>query len=414
MAKKKKKVVGRSKAAVMEQMHAAALKQQGKKGGLGGTLLTGKEHRDRFVGIDMPSLALEYLMGTDKLILSMMYGIAGPRESFKSTLALALSEMVLKQGGIGFLAETEGGKISPTTVESILGDEAAAMQLNIVESLEEAQKYLTWALQYMKDTYGDKDQMAVAMLDSLNGPAAAERHEKFDKAGHGARDFAVEALIWSQWFKVHAARMVGWPLLFLFVNHEKRDISSKNEHAKRHPGGDAQEFHAMAYLSTRRVRSNETVKMDIHQLDVQTVKHSFGIKRRISLPLIVDKTGRQSKLWFDWGHATAHLLSEQTSTAVKDIAHVTTSTQSMTAATRTFSCKQVGMAKATGAELGEAIHADEEIMRQLREALRIEPYRKWEGAMPLIGGPGEDRDDIPPELKDDINHVDDEDDAIEL
>lgn len=412
--KKKKQVTGRSKAAVLANMHAAALKQQGKKGGLGGTMLTGKDHRDRFVGIDLPSLAMEYLLCSDKLILSMMYGIAGPRESFKSTLALALAELALRQGGVGFLAETEGGKISPTTLESTLGEEAESMHLDIVESLEDAQKYLTWALKYMKETYPDKDQMAVALLDSLNGPASEERHEKFDKAGHGSRDFAVEALIWSQWFKVHAARMVSWPLLFLFVNHEKRDIGAKNEHAKRHPGGDAQEFHATVYLSTQRTKSNETVTQDIHQLNVKTVKHSFGSKRKISLPLVVDKTKVRSRLWFDWGHATAHLLSEQSSSAVKDIAHVTTTTPSMTAATRRFSCKQVGLTQATGAELGAAVHADEKIMQQLREVLRIEKYNKWEGAMPLLDSPGEDMKDIPPQLADDINHFDDEEESVEL
>jgi hypothetical protein len=55
----------------------------------------------------------------------------------------------------------------------------------------------------------------------------------------------------------------------------------------------------------------------------------------------------------------------------------------MTALTRTFSCKRLGLSNVSGAELGAAVHADVELMRELREALYIHINDVWNGTMPV-------------------------------
>lgn len=371
--KKKKKPV--KKAALMDSFVDAALKELGPSG-----IFTPSGKATRHVGIPFNVLSLEFLFGSTVLWLGSSYGLAGPTQSFKSSLATELMRLVLQYDGRGVTVETEGGKISEVMLDSVLGSLRPQHQIMLVDSVERAQSALTFSYNWFEKTFPKHNQLGAIMIDSLFGSAGDEKLRAIEKSGHGERAFPVEALLWSQWLQVFSPKLRDKPIILLFVNHLKRQMDGDNW---RHPGGDAQDFYSSVYMHVSRVRSHDGVDTAINQLQIKTVKHSYYLAgRRIFVPYVFDKA--RNRLYFDWGHSTADLLaSDIVPSVVKDVLKVNTSSKSMTALSRTFSCKQMGMSGVSGTELGDAIHKDAAIMDQLRQVLHINRYDTWKGIMPI-------------------------------
>ena len=382
MAKRatKKKTDGPAKpASIMADFRSVAEKKMGPGS------YSGADHKDQQVGVPLPSLALEYLLGSNVLYLGALFGLAGPSQSFKSALAMEFGKIIASMGGLNFLSETEGGKISAPMMSSIYGDLLDRLDIRQAQSVEEAQQYLSFTSGYLKNHFPDRNQLAGLFLDSLNGPAATERSKKIEKDGYASRDFPVEALLWSKWFQSFAPKLTGWPIAMIFVNHKKLDIN--NPRSFRHPGGDAQDFYSTVYMHIARVRTTEGADTIINHVKIATVKHSFMPPgRHINLPFVLDKPTKH--MGFDWGHSTAALLvDEKLAPRVKEVIKVTTSSKSMSALTRVFSCKRLRANNVSGAELGAAIHADDELMKELREVLYIHINAVWDGTMPVDMSP---------------------------
>lgn len=379
MAKKKakKKPTKVSPAAMLDDLKAAAV-----KGKCVGHIYSGADHGGTHVGVPLPSLSMEYLFCSNIMFLGAMYGLAGPPQSYKSNLALELGKQMVDMGGLNIVCETEGGKISPTVLERIYGDKVDSVQLNCVDSIEAGQKYMTTAFKWYETKWPKKEQLFGVFCDSLNGSNSEETAQKIAKEGSVGRSFPVEAMLWTNWIKDRAPKLAGWPAVFIAVNHEKEGVDENK--TKRHPGGVAQEFHSTVYMRISRVRTNEGVEQIINHLQIQTTKHSFGLpRRRINVPFVVDKMTEPPRLYFDWGHSTADLLADKKrhGAVLKDIIQVVASGESMTGLTRTFSCKRLGLKDVTGTELGAAVHADKQLMTELRKALYIREYDIWDGVM---------------------------------
>jgi hypothetical protein len=379
MAKKqaKKKAAKVSPAALLDDLKAAVIKDKAD-----GIIYSGDDHGGTHVGVPLPSLSFEYLFCSNVMFLGAMYGLAGPPQSYKSNLALELGKQIVNMGGMNAVCETEGGKISPTVLERIYGEKAPYVQLNCVDSIEKAQKYLTTAFKWYDKKWPKHDQLFGFFCDSLNGSNSEETAQKIAKEGSVGRSFPVEAMLWTNWIKDRAPKLAGWPVVFIAVNHEKEGVDENK--TKRHPGGVAQEFHSTVYMRITRVRTNEGVEQIVNHLQVSTTKHSFGLpRRRINVPFVVDKTTEPPRLFFDWGHSTADLLADKKhhGAVLKDIIQVTASGESMTGLTRTFNCERLGLKGVTGAELGAAVHANAGLMSELRKALYIREYEVWKGVV---------------------------------
>lgn len=371
-AKKKAKA---KKADIMQGLVDAATKALGPGG-----IYTPKGKKTRHVGLPLPSLSFEYLLGSNVLWLGASYGLAGPTQSFKSSLAMELMRTVLRLGGRGATVDTEGGKISEVMIDSLLGKLRASHKMLPAVDVEAAQSALSFLIGWFKKTFPKRDALFMAVVDSLFGAAGAEKRKQVEKDGHASRAFPVEALLWSSWLQVNCPGLTKLPFMLFYVNHLKKQIESGNW---RHPGGDAQDFYATVYMHVSKVRVHEGTDIAINQLQVKTVKNSFYLPgRRIFVPYVFNK--EENRLYFDWGHSTADLLSgELISGKAKDVLGITTTSKSMTALSRTFSCKRLEMKAVTGAELGTAIHADKAIMEELRTALHINMYDIWKGVMPV-------------------------------
>lgn len=375
--KRKKPQPQTDSSAFMRSLLASAEKQFGND-----HLYIASEHEKRATGLPFPSLALEYLFRSNVLYLGSIYGLAGPPASFKSSLGLEFAKMLCKAGGGTALVETEGGKISPGIIKSIVGEYSDRLLMYLAEDIESAQERLSHFISWVQKQ--GKGQLFGLFLDSLFGSGGQETAEKLAKEGHAGRTFPVSALLWSQWFQVWAPKLVGWPIIMVFVNHQKRDIDSQVRSSYRHPGGDAQEFYATVYMHVRHIRTNDGATQRVSQLELRTVKHSFEPSgQRINIPFILDKSKTPATAYFDWNHATADLLADTSKCPhIQDILKVTTTNKSMTALTRRFSCKQLGLKEVSGSVLGEAIQQDAELLRQLRPILGIAEHEIWSGYMP--------------------------------
>jgi hypothetical protein len=311
---------------------------------------------------------------------------------------------VLRLGGSGVTVETEGGKISELMIESLLAELRERHRIMPAMNVEAAQDALTFVMDWFVKTFPKRDTLFAAMLDSLFGAAGEEKRKAIMKEGHATRSYPVESLLWSQWLQVFSPSLTGYPIIFLFVNHLKKQMEGDSW---RHPGGDAQDFYSTVYMHVAKVRTYDGTDTAITQIQVRTVKHSYFLPgRRIFVPYVFDKIA--NKLYFDWGHSTADfLVGDLAPSTVKDALKITTSNKSMTALSRTFSCKQMGMKDVTGKELGDAIHSDATLMEQLRGALRINKYDIWDGIMPVE--PDEKQEHEPAEIEEASS-----DDSLEL
>jgi len=400
MAKAKKKKKKAKKSDIMGAFTDAAEKALGP-----GALYTPSSEKTRHIGVPLPSLSFEFLLGSNVLWLGSSYGLAGPTQSFKSSLAMDLMRSVLQMGGYGSTVETEGGKISEIMIQSLLGELRERHKLTSRSTVEEAQDALTFVVSWFKKTFPKRDVLFSLMLDSLFGPPGAEKRKAILKQGHASRAYPIEALLWSAWLQTFAPGLTGYPIIFMFVNHLKKDTDGGNW---RHPGGDAQDFYSTVYFHVMRIRAYDGTDTAITQVQIKTVKHSFYLPgRKIYVPYVFDKIN--NKLFFDWGHSTADLLSSDlVPSTVKDVLDISSTAKNMTALSRTFSCKQMGMKEVSGTELGDAIHADADLMRQLREAARINMYDVWDGIMPVPKDVPKDSEE-PAEIEES-----DEEDVLEI
>jgi hypothetical protein len=378
MARPKKKASGSSTAEAYLGLLHGAQQQFGESSVYSGEVLS-----ERHIGLPLQSLALEYLFGSDKLILGKSYGIAGPPESFKSSLQLDFMRHICSFTGSGYLVESEGEKISAPLAKSMCGQMSQRITIHPVDSVDEAQRALTFAIEYGKKNFPDRNFLIAIGLDSLSGSSTEERGDKIRKEGAAQRDYSSEALLWTQWLKTYASKIAGWPITLMYVNHEKPKIDGQTSHEKTKSGGLAQDFHATVYLSIRRIKESRGATCTLTWLRLRSEKNSFGEHRRaIDTLFVYDHSGPTAKMYFDWDHATAELLVQHKN-AVKDIIEVTASTENMAALTRSFSCRQLGLTAVPGVELGTAVHSNEELLSDLRRRLGINSYGMWTGAMPI-------------------------------
>lgn len=331
-------------------------------------------HKDTHIGVPLPSLALEHLFGANILYLGAMYGLAGAPKSFKSTFGLELLHIIAEASGACMRIDAEGGKVSASIIESIMGKLIDKLRMRSVTSVEDAQKLMTFLLDWATTNIG-RDHPFGLLLDSISGSGSDERFKQIKKDGYASRDFPVEALLWSKWFQGWEPRLHSWPFAVIYVNHKKIDIG--NPRGYRHPGGDAQDYYATIYIHASRVKTNETADWVIHDVQLQVVRHSFGVENhRINVPLRFNKAADTAQ--FDWGAADAILLmDDKIKTTVKDLITVTSDSTAVTALTRTFSCPQLELEHVTGVEFGKALHKNKKLLKSLRTALHVRMCATW-------------------------------------
>jgi len=104
--------------AFFEAQQDAAVRTMGRH-----NVLVGTEEQQRKYGVEIPSIALQYVVQSDVLFMEQLLMLAGKPASHKSSFAFELARWVIWQagGGYGRVFDTER-KYSPTLAMNLIGD----------------------------------------------------------------------------------------------------------------------------------------------------------------------------------------------------------------------------------------------------------------------------------------------------
>jgi len=335
-------------------------------------------------GLPLRSLALEHLLGRDTLPLGGIIGLAGPPMSFKSTLALDLSRIVLEAGGSVARCDTEGGKIAPAVIASTLGAFTDRVMIFQTQSVEEVHEEIDEVVALFRRSCSKKDEPLAIILDSLAGAAAEDRIDNIHERGHATRGYPHEAALWNKWLPWIAREIEGWPIVLILVNHSKDDLSG----GIRYPGGREQVLRAQASLHILPASLVERPDRQHHRLAIAAVKPRRGPDvATIDLPIITDRSST-TPIHILWNTAAAALLADNhADPRLRGVIEVTSNSGWASDPARTFSCAEFDLVNVSGEEMGAAVHADASLMEKLRAAFGIARTPVWNAD----GGGAEER-----------------------
>ena len=357
---------------VMGRMMTEAQKTYGSD-----TCYVAPDHAATHYGVPVGNLALEYLLCSNVIPMERMIELSGPKGSGKSALGYDLTKRVLGSGGVGVLVETENKSSAPLLL-SLVGEKAEYLRMHRVKNMDQAQERMTSEFALYKKVVPDKSVPFSIMLDSLVGSKAEESVKNINKEGSADRAFPKEALMISSYMGTMADKLIGWPALFIFTNHEKQATNTTGHGPKtRNPGGSAPDFHATYHVRVTKIATSASKLEPGFTVKLKTKKCAMGPDGR---SIVVDMGWKFSQVdgkvsqdtWFDWDKATAELLAgdEVPRTAVKDIVQVTKVTNTK------YNCTTLGMSGVHPREIGAAIHSDKDMVAKLRAVLGIFTWRE--------------------------------------
>lgn len=371
-------------------------------------------------GIKIPHLMMEYIFGLNVIPMPSLIEFAGLPGSCKSAFLQYVMSVFTNQDMLGMYVETEN-KASHTLLESFLGEEGGkkvfflpgpmtmeGWEGEILNALKNYRKAYAAAVKAWekKPTEPFPVKPLCLGLDSLTGGASEEAMEATDKEGKTGRAYPVEALILSKFFPQIPTRMRDLPMVFIYTNHEQSRMEEKKgpftvAGPRRSQGGQRPDY----YCGIRMFFEQEAKPQHIaggvvtQTVGIEVGKNSFNESRqRISLPMywktdIAEDNTPKQRTWFGWEWALADFLAPTTPgykydrEAVKKFLTVIRDTSTA------FSCKELGLSRVTGDEIGKAIEADHELVDKLRPYLGIKSWKIWNGKP--INTDVEEEQDIP-------------------
>jgi len=412
LAKRKKKKAkaksgkdgGRSKRDLSPVMKALMGSAKDKYGGK----YMGETADARLYGVPIPCLAFMWCVKANILPLSKMVGLAGFSQSQKSSLAFEIARWVCNvHGGYTHLVDNEGGKYNASLIRSIVGDQTFDKRFLIseVEHATEAQQELITTAQALRENK-KRDELWIAILDSMAGTEVKEDSDKIDKEGFAGRTHPATANSWTRFLKRITTKINTFPILFLSVNHlkEKPNQMPGLPATKTTPGGKAQRFHSILYFWIKRIGASqrETWEIDgktvvrptkIRTIEIMLEKSSMGDdKRKFNVDFCwYDGLDGQQHTFFDWDGATGRWLyqmqsergiykpdpdGEATYARLGEVLPVKCSSNR-------YTCTKLGLEDVPDHALGRAVHRDAELMAQLMTFFAIKQCATWNGALPI-------------------------------
>ena len=296
------------------------------------------------VGVPLPGLAMEYLLQNDVFPLGRMSQVVGTEGTCKSALCFEIAKWFKESEGITYLFENET-KYSPDFAQSIIGypdeepdyvegDELEALAHYPCDSVEDWQDKIQYTAAQIRKLMTHKTAThkptgrvfpVLFVLDSITGKLSRETSGKIDKAGHATRQFAVEALLITNFLKKFPQDIEEWPISFVVVNHLKPQKSMTGATIANKAGGRGISFQVSFEFELKRAKSSKVNLVDPdddgfqiggNNLRIICRKNSLGeTHREIAVSIYwktkyCEETGatRQYTQW-DWAGATVDLIS---------------------------------------------------------------------------------------------------------
>ena len=344
---------------------------------------TASEHVKTHYGVELPNLALRFLFTANIFPLERMTELSGPRGSGKSTLGYELMRLFLQSCGLGTVIETEN-KTNAHLIKGVVGeDNWELVQYFQSDSLERAMDAMTFSLQYYKKNCPEKNIPYLVLWDSLMGAKSDDTIGKVDEAGHSVKQYATEANLISTFFGTLPEALLGYPISFVYTNHEKVKISEGfGGHGPQHtnPGGLAPGFYNTYHIRVTCVKQVDRKALNPYMiLQLETEKNNMGLaKRRIQVKLYFKRITNEAgdtklDVQFDWDQATVDLLMHNDLPARSLVNELLTVTAG--SSVQHYNCAAFDLKDAEPAEICQALYANTALYRRLQGILSIDEWR---------------------------------------
>ncbi len=367
-------------------------------------LMVGDDAEKRKYGIEIPSIALQYVLGSNVLFMEQLIMLAGPPKAHKSSFAFEIARWVINHDGYARLYDTEL-KYSPKLAGNLIGPRPNyAWQVRNCETSDIWQEMFGEDLALYRDFWkigkslkrGEKREalMPVALIiDSLTGRTTAASIKSYEKEGVSSNTQGMRtAKAISDFLQIQ--NFTYLPFYVIFIRHEKEggmDSSGSKTFMtgpkpKKTPGGSSPDYIGGYDLRFNVSARDRSANSGWNLIRMRCNKNAFGVDRlqcyvRFSWQWmdIGGDSPEQIPKW-EWDLATAEFLAGFDRADIKDICHVV---QGGSKNQPSFNCKQLGVKEVTGNDLGLALRSNPEIFKALQDYLHVERWPAFDPHMSI-------------------------------
>lgn len=276
-------------------------------------------------GIEVPSLALQYLLNSRVLPFSKMIEIFGAPGAGKSTFLYEIMRWSLQANGFAYLGETEQkdsidirraickwnkSQLDRITVKYAVTLEGWVNQLN--EGITRFDK--------LYEKYGPRFPVVYG-IDAVTSAGTERAFEEFKDEGCGTERVAELANRLTSYVRNLPGRIKDKPASLIFVNHAKQKIGATagfGDEAET-PGGKAVKYYSLIRLELKYIgqdkRVNSTtrkIKIKVRKNGIQEAGKEMLVRLRYTkTPDPVDPEKSILQVEWDWDMADIEFLLDQ-------------------------------------------------------------------------------------------------------
>jgi RecA/RadA recombinase len=384
----------------------------------GASNLIDNQKQAELVGLPIPSLMLQHVLGTTVLPLSRIFQIVGEEGSCKSSFLYEIMRWFCVYNGLCVISENEN-KDAKDLREAILEHKQEYLQRVATfptHCVEDWQTLITRTVQSNKEVMiGTKSKPGVGKtypvligVDSIKGTGLRNAIDKIMDEGFASPEFPKFAAVITQYMQTIPKLIGGFPFLIIGTNHLKPGVHQTNPNipVENVPGGKSIKF-----METYEIKMEKMG--EIKKKDLSGVKLRFRSRKSATGPtklfgdasfvwtydkkqvpavdddgnLIFDAHGEnvllevsQQRAWWDWTGADIEFLLSWLTEYRKDItrgkklARIVDLQEHTSNLGKTVSSKALGIPEdkpVSYSEAGKLLHARPDLLRKLRNELGI-------------------------------------------
>lgn len=340
-------------------------------------------------GIEVPSLALQYLLNSRVLPFSKMIEIFGNPGAGKSTFLYEIMRWSIMAGGFAYLGETEQ-KDSINIRRAICKwnkDYISRITAKYDVTLEGWVNNLNEAITYydkLYEKYGPSFPVVYG-IDAVTSAGTERSFEEFKDEGCGTERVAELANKLTGYVRNLPGRIMNKPASIVFINHSKQKIGATAGFGAEAetPGGKAVKYYSLIRLELtymgqdKRVNcTTRKIKIKVRKNGIQEVGKEMLVRLRYSKvqdPVDPDKSLLQIE--WDWDSADIEFLLDQLkgkeggADRKKAISAIVDLHETKIGVEGAVWSEALGITEEdpmTLTEAGKVLHANEEVMEKLR------------------------------------------------
>lgn len=220
----------------------------------GSSNLIDNQKQAELVGLPIPSLMLQYVLGTSVLPLSRIFQIVGEEGSCKSSFLYEIMRWFCVYGGVSIIGENEN-KDAKDLREAILQHDPrfiSRVATFPTKCVEDWQTLVTRTVQSNKEvmigTKGvpgtGKTYPVLLGIDSIKGTGLRSAIQKIMDEGFASLEFPKMAAVITQFMQTVPDQIGGFPFLIVGTNHLKPSVNQVNPNipVENVPGGKSIKF----------------------------------------------------------------------------------------------------------------------------------------------------------------------------